>query len=84
MNGDEHYREAEAMLIRFDDGGGEDDLVIAQVHATLALAAAMRDQATPPHTIVKFTGDVDARTAEKVKRALADAMKTAPSSITQT
>lgn len=53
MTGPEHYREAEALL---DEVSGPDDdftrderIAMAQVHATLALAAATADCMTTFH-----------------------------------
>lgn len=40
MTGPEHYREAERLLSRAIDRDGPDVAATAQVHATLALAAA--------------------------------------------
>ncbi len=51
MTGDEHYREAERLLDGPDEGLDDwetlraDNLAAAQVHATLALAAATLDAA---------------------------------------
>jgi hypothetical protein len=42
MNGHEHYAEAERLLAQVDDGAADWEPIVAaaQVHATLALAAA--------------------------------------------
>ena len=40
MNGPEHYREAEICILQADGKHGQLRAAIAQVHATLALAAA--------------------------------------------
>lgn len=58
--GPEHYREAEWLLRKYDqiaDAGGDpgDMLAGAQVHATLALAAATAMQATVDECAVGMT-----------------------------
>lgn len=60
MNGPQHYKEAEELLAYVAENPNEEDepylqlvAVTAQVHATLALAAATADQ-----TVARGPGDV--------------------------
>lgn len=60
MTGPEHYREAERLInslktdtgaVYVEDGNGQVS-ALAQVHATLALAAATRDAGLPPGKVL--------------------------------
>jgi hypothetical protein len=75
MTGPEHYREAEGLLARITDRDVLTEevvatMAVAQVHATLALAA----QNVPPPVIVHVEGDVK---PEQLRRLINEASRSA-------
>ena len=61
MRGNDHYREAEVLLQPSDPNGGQEtpeaDVLVAQVHATLAMADRLADVVEALQTLIRVQGD---------------------------